>query len=111
MTQKMNGSRRESVLGLREEGLTYAEIGRKLGITGERVRQIINGNSTAKKKQDRNDENALLSTGQAAVILNVHVNTIRRWSNEGLIKAYRIGPRGDRRFKRQDVASLLQEKR
>jgi len=44
----------------------------------------------------------LLTTRQAAEILNVHENTIRRWSEKGIIKSYRIGPRADRRFTESD---------
>ncbi len=52
---------------------------------------------------------ALLTTSEVARQLNVHINTVRRWSNRGIIKAYRIGPRGDRRFQREDIASFLTE--
>ncbi len=49
----------------------------------------------------------LLSTGQAAGLLHVHVNTIRRWGNNGTLKSYRLGTRSDRRFDLGDVISLL----
>jgi excisionase family DNA binding protein len=49
----------------------------------------------------------MLTTSEVARILNVHINTIRRWSNQGILKAYRIGSRGDRRFKREDIAEFL----
>ncbi len=35
-------SNRDEVVKLRETGLNYAEIGRRVGITRERVRQILN---------------------------------------------------------------------
>lgn len=110
MTKKSNESRREFVLSLRNAGLTYAEIGRRLGITGERIRQIITGQSTAKKKRVRSGVDMLLSTGQVASLLNVHVNTVRRWCNEGILKAYRVGPRGDRRIRRREIDNLLQKR-
>jgi excisionase family DNA binding protein len=50
----------------------------------------------------------LLTSNQVARILNLHINTVRRWSNQGVLKAYRIGPRGDRRFKREDIESFLE---
>ncbi|MCL0039074.1 helix-turn-helix domain-containing protein, partial [Dehalococcoidia bacterium] len=40
----------------------------------------------------------MLTTSDVARLLNVHINTVRRWSNQGILKAYRIGSRGDRRF-------------
>jgi excisionase family DNA binding protein len=43
----------------------------------------------------------------SAKFLNVHINTVRRWSDQGIIKTYRIGPRGDRRFAREDVMAFL----
>jgi excisionase family DNA binding protein len=52
----------------------------------------------------------MLTASDVARLLNVHVNTVRRWSNQGILKAYRIGSRGDRRFHETDIASfLLQE--
>ena len=53
----------------------------------------------------------LLTTSDAAVLLNVHINTVRRWSNRGILKVYRIGPRRDRRIKIEDVERLLSETR
>jgi len=52
---------------------------------------------------------AMLTPNQLARLLNVHINTVRRWSNRGVLKAYRIGPRGDRRFSKEDVASFLNQ--
>lgn len=48
----------------------------------------------------------LLTTRQAAEILNVHENTIRRWSEKGIINPYRIGPRADRRFAESEIFAL-----
>ena len=46
----------------------------------------------------------MLTTGEVARLFSVHASTVRRWSAQGIIKAYRIGPRGDRRFRREDIA-------
>ena len=51
----------------------------------------------------------MLRVSEAARLLYVHTNTLRRWTEQGIIRAYRIGPRGDRRFKAEDVNVLLQE--
>lgn len=48
----------------------------------------------------------MLTTGEVARIFNVHANTIRRWSEQGILKSHRISPRGELRFKREDVAVL-----
>lgn len=52
---------------------------------------------------------AMLTSSDVARLLNVHINTVRRWSNRGLLKSYRIGPRGDRRFHQQDISTFLVE--
>ena len=52
----------------------------------------------------------MLTTGQVARLLNVHTSTVRRWSEQGVIKAYRIGPRASRKFLRRDVALLFLER-
>jgi len=53
------------------------------------------------------NQTELVTTAQAAGLLNVHPNTVRNWADAELIPSYRIGPRRDRRFRRQDVLSLL----
>lgn len=49
----------------------------------------------------------MLTVKDVAKLLNVHVNTVRRWSNNHIIKSYRITRRGDRRFRREDIANFL----
>lgn len=51
----------------------------------------------------------LLTVREVARLLHVHPNTLRRWSNDGRLKAYRIAARGDRRFKREEIARFLAE--
>ena len=51
----------------------------------------------------------MLTTSEAAHFLSAHVNTVRRWSDQGLLNAYRIGPRGDRRYPREDIKRFLIE--
>ncbi len=53
-------------------------------------------------------EGQLIPIRDAARILAVHANTLRRWSDHGIIEAYRLGTRGDRRFMRDDVLNLLE---
>ena len=50
----------------------------------------------------------LMTSSEAARLLNVHVSTVRRWSDQGILDGYRIGSRGDRRFKSEDVALLFE---
>ena len=51
----------------------------------------------------------MLTVREVAQLLHVHPNTLRRWSNQGRIRAYRITPRGDRRFKREEIVRFLAE--
>ena len=51
----------------------------------------------------------MLTIREVARLLHVHPNTLRRWSNDGRIEAYRINQRGDRRFKREEITRFLAE--
>ena len=51
----------------------------------------------------------MLTVNDVARLLNVHINTVRRWSNQGILKAYRVGSRGDRRFRQEDITSFLSQ--
>lgn len=55
------------------------------------------------------ESNELLTVGQVARLLHMHPNTVRCWSNKGILKSYRICDRGDRRFRKEDVDLLLFE--
>jgi excisionase family DNA binding protein len=46
---------------------------------------------------------------EAARILHVHDNTLRRWSKRGMVRTYRVNSRGDRRFRREDIDQFLAE--
>lgn len=49
----------------------------------------------------------MVTTGEVAYFLHVHPNTIRHWADAGLLRAYRLGTRRDRRFKQQDIKTFL----
>ena len=51
----------------------------------------------------------MLTIREVSRMLHVHSNTLRRWSDQGKIRSYRIADRGDRRFLRQDVARFISE--
>ena len=50
----------------------------------------------------------MLMVTEVARLLSVHPNSVRRWANQGLITVYRIGVRGDRRFRPDDVSNFLE---
>ncbi|PKB82774.1 MAG: hypothetical protein BZY88_03725 [SAR202 cluster bacterium Io17-Chloro-G9] len=57
--------------------------------------------------QQGEEPGAMLTVAQVAQILNAHPHSVRRWADMGLLPVYRIGVRGDRRFKSQDVEDFL----
>jgi len=56
---------------------------------------------------NHNNIDSMLTISEVAQLLNVHINTVRRWSNQGILKSYRIGSRGDRRFRQDDIDGFL----
>ena len=56
-----------------------------------------------------NQMEPMLTVREVARLLHIHSNTVRRWSDQGIIRAYRITRRGDRRFRREDIARFLAE--
>jgi excisionase family DNA binding protein len=56
-----------------------------------------------------NNISHMLTISEVASMLHVHPNTLRQWTNQGIIKTYRISQRGDRRFAREDVISFLEK--
>lgn len=52
----------------------------------------------------------LLTVDQAAKILKVSAQTLRRWDKQGILKAVRVGTRrgiGDRRYRKQDIEGYI----
>jgi excisionase family DNA binding protein len=50
----------------------------------------------------------MLSITEAAELLGVSCTSLRRYSNEGKIKTYRIGSGRHRRFRKRDVLEYLE---
>jgi len=111
--QSAMAARREELIKLREGGHTSAEIGRRFGITRERVRQIVSpkpkSSEPARKESDPRSK-LMLTAGETAILLGLHINTVRRWAAQGRLKFYRVTPRGDRRFRREDIDAFLAER-
>ena len=40
--------------------------------------------------------------------MNIHVNTVRRWSDQNILPSYRITARGDRRFRKEDIEHFME---
>lgn len=54
-------------------------------------------------------ESALLTIGEAARFLGLHPNTLRRWSDQGLIPTHHISARGDRRFRKAELDQFVEQ--
>lgn len=50
----------------------------------------------------------LLTLKETCDLLKVHPNTLRLWDKKGILKAVRFGTRKDRRYKKEDVARLIE---
>ncbi len=57
--------------------------------------------------QEKNSTEEMLTVNDVARLLHVHPNSVRRWADMGLLRSYRVGLRGDRRFSPGDVARFL----
>jgi len=101
--------RRDEILKLRHAGLTYQQIGERFGISRERVRQILR----VKLQRERPSlkSKIMLTVGDVSQLLGIHANTVRRWCQAGAFRGYRLGSRGDRRFRRQDIEAFLTARR
>lgn len=58
--------------------------------------------------QDVETDTRVVRVGEASQILSVHPNTLRKWSDKGLIPSYRIGRRRDRRFAVIDLLAFME---
>lgn len=53
------------------------------------------------------DPAELLQPHDAAALLGVTADTLRRYANEGVLPSQRVRPGGHRRFRRSDVEALI----
>jgi excisionase family DNA binding protein len=61
------------------------------------------------QKKERADlKDRLFDIREAAEFLNVSEMTIRRWTNSGALKCYRVGGKRERRFRMEDLEEFLQ---
>lgn len=57
-----------------------------------------------------NKNQKLLKIREAAEMLGINPETLRRWDNQGRLQAVRIGKRKDRRYKLEDLQKILETK-
>ena len=56
------------------------------------------------------DTEAFLTLSEAAEFLKVSKSSLRRWSNCGDLACYRVGMRGERRFKLKDLTAFINKR-
>ena len=69
-------------------------------------------NKSTNKKNKTGSGNILtgkeiMTCDEVAEYLRVHVSSVRRWSRSGKLTAYKVGGRGDWRYREQDVWDFL----
>ena len=69
----------------------------------------IEKDELGKLQFNRKGISAMLTVAEAAKRLHIHPNTLRRWTNTGILPVYRITSRGDRRFNETDIEHFLDE--
>lgn len=49
----------------------------------------------------------LITIQETADVLKVHKNTLRSWDRKGILTAVRIGEKGVRKYKKEDIIKLI----
>jgi IS30 family transposase len=108
---------RDRIIALHKLGLSNVEITRIVGVSRQRVWAVLN----SKERNRKHDTSAAglsapkktqitpLSSTMIAAFLGVHPNTIRRWSDNGVLPCFRLGPRKDRRFEVQRIMEMIRK--
>ena len=65
-------------------------------------RTIVNRLSAERRQKD-----SIMTGPEVADFLRVHLSSVRRWSRSGKLRAYKVGNRGDWRYREQDVMDFL----
>lgn len=60
--------------------------------------------------KDNNQDTKLISLREAARILQVNPQTLRRWDKAGKLKPVRVGSRNDRKYRPADIIKMLEQK-
>ncbi|HUV52480.1 MAG TPA: helix-turn-helix domain-containing protein [Dehalococcoidia bacterium] len=63
--------------------------------------------NTKRIKRHRSDGKSIMTCDEVAEYLRVHVSSVRRWSRCGKLTAFKVGGRGDWRYRKQDVLAFL----
>lgn len=71
---------------------------------------MVSRKSSHKKDVSTSKIPELLTLKEASGMLKVHPNTLRQWDRKGILIALRFGARKDRKYRKQDIIDLLNQK-
>ncbi len=71
---------------------------------------MLSRKSSHKNKVSSNEVPELLTLKEASKMLKVHPNTMRQWDDKGILVALRFGARKDRKYRKNDIMKLLNQK-
>ena len=73
---------------------------------------MLSKKSMSKKPENKNtgEIQELFTLKEACEILKCHPNTLRQWDRKGILVAVRFGERKDRRYRKEDILRLLEQK-
>ena len=80
-----------------------------VGTQGKPLTPETQGGASMEERVKQPQVESLMTARQVAEFLQVSVCTIGRWSRRGALKFYRVGGRGDMRYRLKDVLSFLEE--
>ena len=49
----------------------------------------------------------LLSIGEVSKLFNIHIDTLRNWEKNGELVPLRVGPRKDRKYRKEDIETII----
>lgn len=56
---------------------------------------------------EKDESKEYLRITEASKLLGVHPNTLRNWDKQNILRPVRVGPRKERRYKKQDVIKFM----
>jgi excisionase family DNA binding protein len=72
---------------------------------------MLSNESMIKSTENNREIPELLTLQEASDVLKCHPNTLRQWDRKGILVAVRFGERKDRRYRKEDILKLLNQKK
>ena len=72
---------------------------------------MLSKKSMSETAKNKGEIPELLTLQEASDILKCHPNTLRQWDKKGILVAVRFGERKDRRYRKEDILKLLNQKK